>query len=468
MQENLELNVFDDEFVRLGGFWERFAAYFIDVIILGIAGVILNFIPILGQIVILLLGPAYFTYFYGTTGQTLGKKVLGLKVVKLDGSDLTYGKGFLRCVGYIVSEVVLCIGFLMIGWDKKKQGLHDKICGTTVVAKEKKHTIVGVILFLLLFILPIVLAVTIVIPKLMQMKNMAMQNAAQNFGQMPNQEHTFSSATSSVEKEEFVENKSSSAVEESDIDKQEIFKQEESVEETKLSAAPVVIPKQESQFTKEDALKAISEIEEKVAKVKSYRVDYKTTAIQPNGLKLEKKGYEICILPDKKMGHTSVKTGFSTENIISIKKLETLWQWSNKQGNIAYRIDLTKLDSSEKEMALNPLPDIDIENEELKKAIINGTGKLKEVDNIGEEKIYAFEESAETVPAVANEFSFLDKVIIYIGASDGLPKIVNYYNKEGKEFLTIFLNFSRINQISEDEFDIPSDWQVVDITDKFI
>jgi uncharacterized RDD family membrane protein YckC len=41
---------------------------------------------------------------------------------------------FLReIIGKIVSSIILFIGYLMILWDGKKQGLHDKIAGTVVI-----------------------------------------------------------------------------------------------------------------------------------------------------------------------------------------------------------------------------------------------------------------------------------------------------------------------------------------------
>ncbi|MCD6093457.1 MAG: hypothetical protein J7J51_01525 [Candidatus Omnitrophica bacterium] len=58
-------------------------------------------------------------------------------------------------------------------------------------------------------------------------------------------------------------------------------------------------------------------------------------------------------------------------------------------------------------------------------------------------------------------------MLTYLSANDGLPKMNIFYDKQGKEIMTIFLKFSRINEISEDEFNLPSDWEIVDITDKF-
>ena len=76
---------------------------------------------------------AYFTYFHGTTGQTPGKRLLGLRVVQETGEPIGLGTAFLRWVGYIVSGIPMLMGFLWAGADRRKQGWHDKIAGTVVI-----------------------------------------------------------------------------------------------------------------------------------------------------------------------------------------------------------------------------------------------------------------------------------------------------------------------------------------------
>lgn len=67
-------------------------------------------------------------------GQTLGKKVIGIRVVNMSGQTPSMLVFFLReLIGKTVSAIILMIGYLMILWDGKKQGLHDKIAGTVVV-----------------------------------------------------------------------------------------------------------------------------------------------------------------------------------------------------------------------------------------------------------------------------------------------------------------------------------------------
>jgi uncharacterized RDD family membrane protein YckC len=73
---------------------------------------------------------AYFTLFIGFRGQTPGKMICGLKVLRLDGSPVGFGQAAIRTLGYYVNLFTLCIGFLWVAFDRRKQGLHDKIAGT--------------------------------------------------------------------------------------------------------------------------------------------------------------------------------------------------------------------------------------------------------------------------------------------------------------------------------------------------
>ena len=144
-----------------GGFWRRFYAFTIDKVILGFIGMILMVVGttafglgissydmtadpealmalggkvfLLYQSVTLILDMVYFSYFHGTTGQTPGKRLLGLRVVQETGEPIGLGTAFLRWVGYIVSALPMLMGFLWAGADRRKQGWHDKIAGTVVI-----------------------------------------------------------------------------------------------------------------------------------------------------------------------------------------------------------------------------------------------------------------------------------------------------------------------------------------------
>ena len=150
---------------RFGGFWRRALAFFVDKIILFFVNLLVLFVgifalwlgysssyserfpeDILGStisftiiygLVVVLIHMLYFTYFHGTTGQTPGKMMLGLRVVRSTGEEMSLGIGFLRWVGYIVSTVFLWLGFVWIAFDGKKQGWHDKVAQTFVIRVER-------------------------------------------------------------------------------------------------------------------------------------------------------------------------------------------------------------------------------------------------------------------------------------------------------------------------------------------
>jgi uncharacterized RDD family membrane protein YckC len=60
---------------------------------------------------------------------------VGIKVTDLAGNRISFLRALGRYVAKIVSFAILLIGFLMVGWTEKKQGLHDMIAGTLVVKK---------------------------------------------------------------------------------------------------------------------------------------------------------------------------------------------------------------------------------------------------------------------------------------------------------------------------------------------
>jgi uncharacterized RDD family membrane protein YckC len=118
------------------GFWRRFAAAFIDGILLNIVAWIL--MAILGSTpgygVGTLIGIAYFTYFHGSTGQTPGDAALSIRVVDKDtGGAIGYGRAFVRWLASIVSGVVILLGYLWMLWDSEKQTWHDKAANAVVV-----------------------------------------------------------------------------------------------------------------------------------------------------------------------------------------------------------------------------------------------------------------------------------------------------------------------------------------------
>ncbi|MBK8475616.1 MAG: RDD family protein [Opitutaceae bacterium] len=145
-----------------GGFWIRFAARFIDGLLITVVGQITN--GLLGllfysrfvwvaqpaqldpknmalffaftaatMLVGVGIGLSYEWYFLAKYQATLGKMALGLKVVRADGTRLSNGRIVGRHFSTMISQITLFIGYMMAGWDDEKRALHDRICDTRVV-----------------------------------------------------------------------------------------------------------------------------------------------------------------------------------------------------------------------------------------------------------------------------------------------------------------------------------------------
>ena len=141
-----------DAYVPKGGFLFRGMAALIDIMLLtmvvglflgiglfvtGVSGKgMLGAIGTLGlpfYIVFLMLSAAYFTYMHGVYGQTLGKRLLGLRVMTTHGGDLGFLTAFFRFVTTCFSAGLLGMGVFWIALDGNKQGWHDKLSRTVVV-----------------------------------------------------------------------------------------------------------------------------------------------------------------------------------------------------------------------------------------------------------------------------------------------------------------------------------------------
>lgn len=81
--------------------------------------------------VLIVLG--YFILFVGWRGQTAGKMLLGLKIIRVTGMEVGYARAFVRWVGQLLGFLIFGMGFLMAAFSRRKQGLHDKLAGTYVV-----------------------------------------------------------------------------------------------------------------------------------------------------------------------------------------------------------------------------------------------------------------------------------------------------------------------------------------------
>ena len=91
-----------------------------------------------------LVGYTYFILCFRFGGRTLGKRMLGLRVVDLKRhSRLGWYQAFERTHGYAASTLAGFVGFIQVFWDREGLTMHDKIAGTTVVrlAKQEARTI---------------------------------------------------------------------------------------------------------------------------------------------------------------------------------------------------------------------------------------------------------------------------------------------------------------------------------------
>jgi len=120
----------------MAGFGRRVGAYLIDLAIVFLAALLeTSFLgtETTGTVIGMLLVVGYYVGFWAQGDQTIGKMLLGIKVVRTDGSPVSLGRALVRYIGYQIDGLFLGLGFLWAAWDSKKQGWHDKIAGTYVV-----------------------------------------------------------------------------------------------------------------------------------------------------------------------------------------------------------------------------------------------------------------------------------------------------------------------------------------------
>ncbi len=114
------------------GFTKRALAFGIDalllLVVIFISAMVFNgFVPPL-------LSTIYFVSCESSPAQaTLGKRVMGIKIISRTGKRLTYWHAFWRDLSKGLSLLTLGIGFVLIGFTPRKQGLHDLMAGTLVI-----------------------------------------------------------------------------------------------------------------------------------------------------------------------------------------------------------------------------------------------------------------------------------------------------------------------------------------------
>lgn len=115
--------------------FKRAIAILIDTVLLNlvITGLAtLGGVQEVGFIVSFIVGAVYQGYFLSQyKGQTLGKMLMGIRVVKSGGGRISFVTGVLRYIGYYLNSFVLMIGWLLAIFTGR--GFHDMIAGTKVV-----------------------------------------------------------------------------------------------------------------------------------------------------------------------------------------------------------------------------------------------------------------------------------------------------------------------------------------------
>lgn len=117
------------------GFWVRFIATFLDMFIFVLfIKVFLVFTPILWL--------AYHIGMWTWKGTTVGGIILGIKVVRVDGSPVDFPVALVRGLAAIFSAMVFFVGFFWAGWTREKRSWHDRIAGTMMVKVPKEMSLI--------------------------------------------------------------------------------------------------------------------------------------------------------------------------------------------------------------------------------------------------------------------------------------------------------------------------------------
>ncbi len=139
---------FDAQGPAPAGFWIRFVAALIDSLVFVVVEFVLGVVARLvwGAEIsetkvfkatvtafMFVFGSVYYVALHAAFGQTLGKMVMKIRVVRLDDGRISVGTAILRYVGYFVSGLIFAVGYLMAGLRHDKRALHDLLAGTRVI-----------------------------------------------------------------------------------------------------------------------------------------------------------------------------------------------------------------------------------------------------------------------------------------------------------------------------------------------
>lgn len=154
-------NLDENRPVRYAGFWIRFVAYLIDSIALSVIFVpifFLFFAPAAGfaslaqdtdamlafygelsgfWMIEMVIQVLYFAGMESSKYQaTLGKMAVGIIVTDESGNRISMGRAIGRFFAKILSGLIMMIGYIMAGFDSRKQALHDKLASTFVIYRD--------------------------------------------------------------------------------------------------------------------------------------------------------------------------------------------------------------------------------------------------------------------------------------------------------------------------------------------
>jgi len=138
---------------HFGGFWIRLGARVIDLVLVTLALALFEFVlrgslhryasPAEEGYWTLLWFVGHWLYFAGLHASewqgTLGKRALGLRVVDAQGQRISFARATGRFFAEILSSLILLVGYLMVAFTQRKQGLHDMLAETFVVSGHRDH-----------------------------------------------------------------------------------------------------------------------------------------------------------------------------------------------------------------------------------------------------------------------------------------------------------------------------------------
>lgn len=120
---------------RYAGFWHRFAALFIDGLILLIPNIVLNHVlPVVGSVLLVLFYKPIFES--SPLLATPGKSLMGIIVLSEDGGRLNYKQALIRTLMSFVSGMCLLLGYFLSLFTERHQALHDLVAGSIVIYQD--------------------------------------------------------------------------------------------------------------------------------------------------------------------------------------------------------------------------------------------------------------------------------------------------------------------------------------------